>query len=155
MSENLKLKCLGTIIGSNGANKPGATPSLKDLGIEKAEGDVLVASGMAEWLDKLPKTGTLVGAVNGEGVTVPLEKWNKPELFKLASDMGIEGADGMTKAELVTAIKAVPVEPGEEEGEEGPEADEEEESEDEQGEDTVEDDEPAPDAPEPALEPGE
>lgn len=57
--------------------------------------------------------GHITGAVTADGNTVDLSEMKAEELKKLATDMGIEGAQKMNKADLVAAINAVPVEPAE------------------------------------------
>lgn len=80
--KNEKLACLETLIGSNGVNTPGSIVSLKDLGIDVGEAEVLVSRGSAMWpedrsglsqeeLDqarlKLPSTNGLNGEGDGNG----------------------------------------------------------------------------------------
>lgn len=57
--------------------------------------------------------GHLAGAVTFNGQVIDLSQMKAEELKKLATDMGIEGAQKMNKADLVAAIKAVPVKPAE------------------------------------------
>lgn len=49
-----RLKCLQTIIGANGVNKPGAEPTLEQLGVKTNEAEVLVRSGAAAWAKSAP-----------------------------------------------------------------------------------------------------
>lgn len=52
---------------------------------------------------------TLAGVADKDGNVTDLKAMKKDELIQIASDMGIEGAADMTKAQLIAAIEAEPV----------------------------------------------
>lgn len=91
----------------------------KELGITHADAiktealETLVAEAEATGQANAEPEGHITGAVTFDGNTVELSQMKAEELKKLATDMGIEGAQKMNKADLVAAIKAVPVKPAE------------------------------------------
>lgn len=133
----MKLKLTGSSIRCNGKqHRPPAVIDTEVLGISDAEAAVLVRRGVAVHYEEevaqaapvapagaevikldLGKKedapavleGTLAGVADEAGNVVPLEKMKKDELLQIAKDMEIEGADGMTKAQLVEAIQAAKV----------------------------------------------
>jgi hypothetical protein len=123
MSDNLQIKCAITLIGGNGVNRPGATPTLLELGISKAEADVLVAAGRAFWFD--PAAPVVASAPVDDGTQLydlasatkadepaaktvtPLAKMSKAELVDIATEKLVPGAAAMTKPELIAAIEAL------------------------------------------------
>lgn len=131
-----RLKCLQTIIGANGVNKPGAEPTLEQLGIKTNEAEVLVRSGAAAWADPVAVAdpapapavtepapavvepaasgdtveATLAGVVDADGSVRDLEEMKRAELLKIAEGMEIPRASGMNKQQLVDAIRAERVE---------------------------------------------
>lgn len=73
--------------------------------------DQLIRAGAARLAEaEEPVTGKLAGVVDGDGGTRNLQELKKAELLEIAKGMEIEGADGMTKAELIAAIEAEEVE---------------------------------------------
>lgn len=131
-----RLKCLQTIIGANGVNKPGAEPTLEQLGIKTNEAEVLVRSGAAAWADPVAVAdpapapavtdtapavvepaasgdtveATLAGVVDADGSVRDLEEMKRAELVEIAEGMEIPRASGMNKQQLVDAIRAERVE---------------------------------------------
>lgn len=112
-----RLKCLQTIIGANGVNKPGAEPTLEQLGIKTNEAEVLVRSGAAAWAKSAPVAvdetnaveGELAGVVDADGKVIDLEDMKRGELVEIAEAMDIKTA-GMNKQQIVDAIRAERVE---------------------------------------------
>lgn len=58
-----------------------------------------------------PMDSTLAGVQNQDGTVTPLEEMPKDGLLKIAADMDIEGAEGMSAEQLVAAIKAAQTTP--------------------------------------------
>lgn len=121
---NLKLK---ESIRCNGVqHRPPAVIDTEALGISDVEAAVLVRRGVAvvheeaapaevaPVVDQPEVTnlglgeveGQLAGVVDEAGDVVPLADMKKAELVQIATDLEIEGADKLNKAQLVAAIEA-------------------------------------------------
>lgn len=112
MTDSLKLHCLHTIIGSNGANRPGSEPTLAELGVELKDAEALVASGAARWAEPAAEAPAafLAGVQDADGTVRELSGLLKAELLEIAKGMEIAGCEAMTKPELIAAIQAEEVE---------------------------------------------
>lgn len=112
MTDSLKLHCLHTIIGSNGANRPGSEPTLAELGVDLKDAETLVASGAARWAEPAAEAPAafLAGVQDADGTVRDLSELKKAELLEIAKGMEIAGCEAMTKPELIAAIQAEEVE---------------------------------------------
>lgn len=99
-------------VGRVGLGKKTIAPGQPVDGLSNEQIHILLRNGSIRMADAEAE-GSITGAVTVNGDTVDLSQMKADELKKLATDMGIEGAQKMNKADLVAAINAVPVEPAE------------------------------------------
>jgi Transcription termination factor len=103
-------------VGRVGLGKKTIAPGQPVDGLSNEQIQILLRNGsirIAEVAADAEPQGNITGAVTADSDTVELSQMKADELKQIATDMGIEGAQKMNKADLVAAIKAVPVEPAE------------------------------------------
>jgi len=82
-----------------GSRKPG--PSVKD----KEQYEALRREGMSkEKAARIANTPRSVAAKRG-GASATYESWSKEDLYDKAKQVGIEGRSGMTKQQLIRALR--------------------------------------------------